>query len=292
MNSDNVICDHAVTPDVIEQPGDKVHISVKFACVVREGRSIIEDASGTSLESPTKDFPSANTFDRDWDGKKLFGKGKDAIGEFVVDDGTYQHRLENVKYGYRYNKATKQSDEVFATGPKLISKPIKVKARQFKGAGTDHFHYTPDNATRLADILESEVTTTAKNDAEIKAVAWAVRNQMVRLGSGKVEQARVKFGDSNAATAPATGKSRTIAEEILKKPMSDDITGGAIKWYSPRSMPKKGDSCASTDCRGGLFPETDPSGKTVQVYAPSFRKTMTAVTVPGVSDWILRLYKL
>ncbi|HSS96598.1 MAG TPA: hypothetical protein VLK33_06205, partial [Terriglobales bacterium] len=79
---------------------------------------------------------------------------------------------------------------------------------------------------------------------------------------------------------------------ILKKPMSDDPTGGAIKWYSPRSMPKDGDSCKGVDCDGGLITETNDAGKTVKAYAPSFHKTMKAAAVTGARNWYLRLYKL
>ncbi len=44
--------------------------------------------------------------------------------------------------------------------------------------------------------------------------------------------------------------------------------------------------------REDSFSETNLDGKTVKVHAPSFRKTMTAVTVPGVRNWMLRLDKL
>ena len=101
---------------------------------------------------------------------------------------------------------------------------------------------------------------------------------MVRLGT--------------ASGQAATSGTRAIAEEILKKPMSDDITGGAIKWFSPRAMPKAGVSCAGYDCSGGLSDMTDDSGKKVKVYTPSFHKTMKYIPTAGVREWFLRAYGL
>src|SRR5262249_39760762 len=157
-----------------------VKINVQFACSVREGRSDIIDSAGKS-QGLGEDFSASNQYNRNWDGKKLYGTGSKAIGTYMVEDGEYRHRLEKVKFGFLFKKTkrTKKSEDQFATGPWLISKPIKVKSRAHKGTAVDHFHYTAQNADDLAAILEQEVSPSVVNDSEHKAIAWAVRNQMV-----------------------------------------------------------------------------------------------------------------
>lgn len=213
-----------------------------------------------------------------WDGKKQF-KG---IGTYLVDDGDYFHRIEPIKY------AIKGGKDQFTSGPNHDSPTVKVKVRSYKGPGTDHFHFTTANVDALAEIIQSEIGV--GNSEEKKAVAWCVRNQMIRMGTGKVTEARDHFGDAHDQAA--TPADKTIAEEILKKPMSDDIASGAIKWFSPRSMPKKGESCVKKDCGGGLVSFTDDAGKASDVFTPSWHKTMTHVAIAGVRDWYLRVYKL
>jgi hypothetical protein len=113
---------------------------------------------------------------------------------------------------------------------------------------------------------------------------------MLRLSTGSVSTARDEFQDAHDQTAGLDEK--VIAELVLEKSMSADITSGAIKWFSPRSMPKKGESCAGKDCRGGLITVTDDAGKSQEVYAPSWHLTMTHVAIPGVRDWLVRFYAL
>ena len=75
------------------------------------------------------------------------------IRNFLVDDGEYRHRLDKVKFGFKYNPATKKSDDVFATGPSLVSPAIKVKARAYHGPGVPHHHSNLVNESLLADII-------------------------------------------------------------------------------------------------------------------------------------------
>jgi uncharacterized protein DUF4157 len=288
---DKVIVDHRVEPSpaVIEKPGDKVKFTVTFACtVVDDSFSRIVDPLGKWSTGVTREKLTAKgqgQATREWDGKKPFGD----IGKFLADDGDgYIHRMEPIKYGYKYNSKTKKTEDLKTTGPKHDSPPVKIAALAHKGTGADHFHFTTANVDALAAIIESEIGV--GNDAEKKAIAWAVRNQMIKMGTAKVEEARDQFKDAHDQVASAGTK--TIAEEILKKPMSDDITGGAVKWFSPRSMPKKGDSCADMDCKGGLITVTDDAGKAREAYAPGWHKTMGYVTPTGVREWYLRLYKL
>ena len=177
---------------------------------------------------------------------------------------------------------------MYATGPKLVSPSIKIKARAYTGTGVHHPHYTTQNVNDLAQIITSEMSI--GNSTEQKAIAWAVRNQMIRMNVASVAKARDQFNDAHNQSA--TSNTKNIAEDILKKNMSNDITNGAIKWFSPRKMPKKGESCKNYDCSGGLITVTDNQGNKQNVYAPGFHKTMTDVPLSSVREWFLRLYRL
>jgi hypothetical protein len=279
-----IIKSHTVSPNKIEKPGDTVTIDVGFACQVRSWSSHLETQRGGSLGLRQPSTQLTDHFTRTWDGKRLYS----GIGTYLVADGTYRHRLSDVLYGYRYNKESKKSDNVYATGDLLVSPPIEVKARAYTGSGTKHPHATAENIAALAAIIESEIGI--GNADEQKAVAWAVRNQMVRMNTASVAKARDHFQDAHGKS-PSAGV-ETIAEEILGLPMSSDTTGGAIKWFSPRSMPKEGESCQGVDCDGGLISVKDASDKIQKVYAPAWHKTMTYVSVSGAREWYMRFYRL
>jgi hypothetical protein len=165
---------------------------------------------------------------------------------------------------------------------------IRVNVRGFSGPGPDHFHFTPANVQALAEIIQSEMGV--GNDVERRAVAWCVRNQMIRHGTTDVVAARTQFRDAHDQAA--TAATRTIAEDILKLPMSSDITGGSIKWFSPRSMPREGQSCANVDCGGGLIDVNDEGGTRVRIFAPTWHRTMRFNAITGVREWFLRVYAL
>ena len=111
---------------------------------------------------------------------------------------------------------------------------------------------------------------------------------MIRMNVDSVVAARDKFKDAHDQKGNATTKA--IAVKVLKKSMSSDSTDGAIKWFSPRSMPQKGESCKGYDCSGGLIKVVDTKKVTHEVYAPGFHESMTYV--PLGRAWYLRLYKL
>lgn len=276
--ADKVIIDHRVKPDVIEKPGDTVTFTATFACILKgDGFSKFVPSSGT--EFGRKSFTKGlGRLTRTWDGKKLYSK----VGTYLVDDGEYFHEIEPIKYTIKGGK------DFFTTGPKHKSPPVKVKARTHKGSGKEHFHFTPANVAALAKVIETEMG--GETDKAKRAVAWAVRNQMVRLGTSDVATAAAHFKDRDGKTASATSK--TVAEEILKKPMSDDITQGAIKWFSPNAQPKEGEGCSGEGCGGGLDTFQDEGGKDHKVHTPSFHKDMTYVPIDGIHQWRARFYKL
>jgi hypothetical protein len=288
-----VVADHRVTPDTIEKPGDAVTIAATFACRIRDGKSHIETVSGTPVEGMTIPSAMGGRFTKTWFGTKLFGTVTRSPGTFVVNDGDYRHRLSDVKYAFGPPpRRGAPSPDLFATGPNLISPPIHVRVWSYLGAGPDHYHYAPDNVSDLAEIVQSEMGV--GNADEQTAIAWAVRNQMVRSRKGKVADVRGSFGD--ATGSPPTPATRAIADAVLRQPMSHDTTSGAIRWFSPRSMPKRGERARCTghggsiDCAGGLITVTDASDTPRAVYAPSWTGYHTYHSVTGVRDWFLRLY--
>jgi uncharacterized protein DUF4157 len=302
---DKIICEHKVTPDTIEKPGDTVNISAQFACKVRSWESLLEKSDGTSLNLREPATQNTNTFARSWNGKKQYGPSSRVIETFLAEDGEYRHRFDKLLFAYKYVPKTKKDKEkstnMFVTGPGLISNPIKIKARSFGGPKPEHFHYTAENVAELGDIVHSEVGI--GNADEKKAVAWAMRNQMIRVGTAKVASAFKVNQVSRKQTVKIDPKdlpdevrrkneSAAIADEILKKAMSDDTTSGANRWWSPDSMPKEGESCAGMDCKGGLVTVKDLTGKNRKVYSPSWAKDMTRVKISGVRNWRLMLYKL
>ncbi len=282
MDPGQVIVDHTADQTVIEKPDDKVTFNVTFACKVRgDGFSKYVGPGGVEFGRKTFD-KGLDHYSRTWDGKKLFSK----IGAFLVDDGEYRHRLEPFKYAIAGGK-----DLMTAGGGKHDSPAVKVKVRDFQGPGgpgTDHFHFTTANVDALAVIIESEMGE--GNASEKEAIAWAVRNQMIRSGVKEVAAARDAFGDASGSAA--TPGSKAMAERILKLPMSGDPTGGGIKWFSPKRMPKKGEACSGIDCRGGVKTFTDTKGVNHDVQTPSFAKTMTLVNLAAARPWLLQMYKL
>ena len=285
---DAIVDTHSVTPSTgIRAPGDSVQFDVNFNCDVRGFSSDIETSGGTSLSLTT--YPSTSSFprssySRDWDGKRNFTN----VGTYMVDDGAYHHQLSRVLYAYQYNSSTGTSSNLYASGPGLTSPNTQVATR---AGAFSHFtsnHYSVANVETVAKIIRSEMGI--GNAAEQRAIAWAVRNQMVRLNTRDATAAQNHFHDASASSA--TDGSRHLAQEVLSVDMGHDTSGGAIKWFSPQSMPSDGQSCTGFDCGGGLITVTDTSGTNHRKYAPTFHNDMTFVPLAGVRDWFLRLYKL
>ncbi len=275
---DKVIVNHTVTPKVIEKPNDKVTFTVTFACRVK-GDFFSKFMAPDGSEFRRESFPKGvDKHSRKWDGKKPFSK----VGTFLVNDGDYFHRIEPVKY------AIKNGKDLYTTGTKHDSPIVKVKARSFKGSRAHHFHFTSANVKMLANIIQTEMG--GESDIAKRAVAWAVRNQMIRIGTRKVQAAANTFKDRHEKPANTTIKK--IATEILKKPMSNDFTKGAIKWFSPNAQPKEEEKCSGSGCDGGLDTFTDEAGNKKRVHTPMFHKEMTFVPISGIREWRVRFYRL
>jgi hypothetical protein len=279
----DVISSHTVSPATLSAPGDKVTFTVTFKCrpFTTSVFTVLETASGASRVSRNLVSVTGQQLERVWDGKKLFGDKTSTIGTFLVDDGSYRHRVEDVVFAFNNGKPLK------ASGPGLTSPPVTVAARARAGAQD-----TTPNVDLLAEIMRSEMGL--GNAAEQEAIGWAVRNQMLRLNTHSVQQARNFFHDAVGRTPNATDLA--VAKRILAaKTMAGDTTSGAIKWFSPRSMPPRpgAGSCDGNDCRGGLHEELNTdTGKKEKVFFPSFATTMTHHPATGTRNWYLRLYAL
>ncbi len=285
--SDSIVGTHTVNPNTIENPGDSVDFSVRFNCEVRGFRSEIEDSRGQSLNLPTyppqSSFPRAS-YSRNWDGKRSFSN----VGTYMVDDGSYRHRLAQVLYAYRYNGTTGTSDNLYATGVDLQSPNVQVSTRAGAFSNYRSNHYSEANVEVLARIIRSEMGV--GNEVEQRAIAWAVRNQMVRLNTRDATVARDHFSDAHGQ-AP-NDDARRLAQEVLSVDMGHDTTSGAIKWFSPQSMPSEGESCSGYDCGGGLITVNDTGGTAHRKFAPTFHLDMRHIAIAGVREWYVRFYKL
>ena len=279
-DADKVVVDNRVDPTVIEKPGDEVTFTVSFSCKpVGDGFSQFEGPGGSTFGKEVF-AKGLGQFTRKWDGKKLYDK----TGTYMADDGDYYLLLLPFKYAY------KAGAELKTSGALLKSPAVKVKVGAYKGTGTDHPHYNAANVAELAKVIRTEMGIA--NDAEKRAVAWSVRNEMLRMNTGDAATAvkAFKARDGDTATADDT----TMAEEILKKPMTDaaNKTQGTIKWFSPRSQPleadcKKGkEGCDVVD----TFP--NDSGVNSKRWAPAFHSDMSYVPITGVRPWWVRFYKL
>jgi len=274
-SSDAVIIKHSANKQKIEKPGDEVEFRVEFACFPKYGGfSKFKDSNQREFSRKSFESKSQTIYTRKWDGKRPF---KD-VGTYTVDDGNYTHEIENLKY------ANKGEVDLFAT-KNLVSPSVEVKIKGAGGASLD----TEKNIKDLSIIIRSEMEEGDQDEKE--SVAWAVRNQMLRLNTSSVKNAKDAFGDAFGMKGNAA--SDKIAGEILKKPMTNDKVSGAIKWFSPKRMGDGDQACPTgQSCGGGVISVSDLAGKTVKRHAPSFYKTMTQVKVSNVRDFLLMLFKL
>ena len=130
------------------------------------------------------------------------------------------------------------------------------------------------------------ITTEAGGETEAAptAVGWALQNRMLRNQANSVERVwRPAFQHYKHPTALAVH----LATGILDGSIADP-TAAATHFYTPRIMPKKGETTVGVDVAGGL--ETTPGvvgddGKPVQIYRPSFASwpQSSVVGVPEAS---------
>ena len=123
-------------------------------------------------------------------------------------------------------------------------------------------------------------------------VGWTVVNRMKRHRYSAVSS--VWSHNNYAHTYPGTFISRRIAEDILAG-KARDISQGATHFYSPRSMPKEGDTHLSgTDIGGGLEEVpgvTGPHGRAVRNYRPGWVKYYHSIRIPQIKENEFKFYR-
>ena len=124
------------------------------------------------------------------------------------------------------------------------------------------------------------------NASEQGAVAWTVLNRLLRNRAQSVASVQSAYACSRAATIPIA--ICNIATTVLNGSRADP-TGGATHFYSPISMPHKGQSTAASDVGGCL---TTTPGIVGQHYQPSWVVTYQEVTVPGVRPAYFRFCRV
>jgi spore germination cell wall hydrolase CwlJ-like protein len=93
----------------------------------------------------------------------------------------------------------------------------------------------------LAGDMASVITAETKRPAEMELIAWAMRNRVESNrhpdGLRAVLSERAAFTPVMRGNLPAPmPEARRAAMSVLLAPASDDPTGGATHYYSPRSM--------------------------------------------------------
>lgn len=321
---DGIVTSHTVSNAQIAGPGDSADITLQFGCKPRSFDSEIIDSAGAVQTSAQKTIwngkfkpDKTGNWTIRWDGKRPFKK----VGTFMADDGVYKHHIKKVAYapGAKVDKVAK-SGGVLSTSPDItvairsnvmgqrahtaaekealkIADPSGGGVAASAGTVTQSLHLfdaagniLQNNVDELATAIRSEAE--GFSEAEQKAVAWSIRNGMVRVNSHKVSDSLAKIRFSTKKTGKKAEK--TIATDVLQQDISQDPTSGAIKWYSPRSMPPHNGKCKTDggifNCTGGTVTLTDGSKKSSK--APGFHTHMTFVNVAGVKQWNFRFYKL
>jgi hypothetical protein len=142
------------------------------------------------------------------------------------------------------------------------------------------------NAQNMANTIWTEAR--GEGNQAMTAVGWTLRNRMTRDNVSNVNQAW--GGYQHGVVAPA--QALNIARGILSG-ATPDPTNGATHFYTPKIMPKKGDSTVGVDVGGGLetVAGVTKNGKAVQNYRPSWTLTFDQETVTGVPEASFKFYR-
>ena len=146
-----------------------------------------------------------------------------------------------------------------------------------------------ENVRDLARIIASEAE--GENETAQTMVTWAAVNRMRNNQFQRVSD--VWLNHNFAHKAPPTQTSLRIAEAILSH-CALDISQGATHFYTPNTMPKKGDKIPpGVDIRGGLesVPGVTENGKPIQNYAPGWTGSYQRVMVPTVAEKVFKFYR-
>lgn len=149
---------------------------------------------------------------------------------------------------------------------------------------------TDDNIDRLGRVLAAECGPAVCSPAERQAVGSTFINRMNKLGTDDATDVPIK--GQYAISGKADSDSLAMARELLSGQLPDN-TGGAVNFYSPRSMPFENQDPKGHDVGGGLEYVPYPTrNTTLKNYMPSWvnGSDLTQRVIPGVRDWYLKVY--
>ncbi|MEI6428769.1 MAG: hypothetical protein WCO45_10350 [Pseudanabaena sp. ELA607] len=149
------------------------------------------------------------------------------------------------------------------------------------------------NGRLLARVLISEASI--GNNMERQAVGLTVINRMKHQKTPNVKDVITRYGFAQYATnQDPTGYPEyfLLAQNLLSGQIKD-FTKGATHFFSPYSMPKKGQSKKNFDCDGGYMRYRNPKTRRVEmICTPSWSKTFRYVNLQkvGVRPYFFEFY--
>ncbi len=141
---------------------------------------------------------------------------------------------------------------------------------------------SPRNVRDLATLLMSEASV--GNTQERISVGWTVLNRLMDSRDSQVSSVFRHYA-TNQAPTPAL---EDLARQLLRGEIPDP-TGGADHFYSPRSMPKAGESTVGFDTAGGL--EGPVAGLDQPNYRPGWAAAFDYAQIPGVREAYYKFYR-
>ena len=139
-----------------------------------------------------------------------------------------------------------------------------------------------ENIEELARIIASEALT--ESTQAKTAVAWTVRNRMLRSGHTYVKQESHAYSVKQASTIETQRISRGVLTGV-----TPDNTSGATHFYSPDCMPREGESTHGADVGGGL---EQVVGLPYRPYRPAWAAGRQHILISGVQDARFRFYHI
>lgn len=150
-----------------------------------------------------------------------------------------------------------------------------------------------ENVDLLARVLLSEASIGSQTERE--AVGLTVINRMKNAGTSRVSDVVTVNGFYHYATnqdPTLHPEYADLARSLLAGDIPD-FTGGATHFFSPHSMPKRGESRINFDCDGGLVRYLSPSTKKEEdVCTPGWSRYLRYVELQtlGVRPYYFEFY--
>lgn len=144
-----------------------------------------------------------------------------------------------------------------------------------------------------ARVLISEASI--GNDVERQAVGLTIINRMKQQKTPNVRDVITRYGFAQYATNqdPANYPEYFLLAQGLLSGHIKDFTKGATHFFSPYSMPKKGQSKKNFDCDGGYVRYRNPKSRRLEmICTPSWSKSFRYVNLQklGVRPYFFEFY--